>query len=433
MVKVIAGLFGALLLGACEGEKPPATETRQVADAPQPDRSRDDVDGGSADDGATTTMQPRPADPTEPEDEPVAPTPIAPEPVSSSDAPRSPEVAEPVDSGGPGTPSMPPRPSDDAGADAGTAPADLTPPSDTCPREPLSALSASAVNNYRFSRTLSFPVVTVAPDSDLTFEWNALEHDIRGRELDPEGDVDTLMLTQWRLTPEDFTAKANADLLVQNDLVAVVVIYTEQARTRANLLEMTSFGMPLEPEILLGYFAAEDFPPNQYTYTAAAVTGTNLGTGIRMIQAFQLDPDSSNTFVELTDDSTGFEYTVDIQGACPIVVPTGATDLDLDWSTIETTASGIEFVPSSVTEVIVARYAMSVAELETNFLVLDTVADRTYRNTAPVGNRVEFESLVGDDGSSFPGVDSDATWVIALVCGRCSSPAPWYLSVLETP
>jgi hypothetical protein len=432
-MKVIAGLLGTLLLGACEGEKPPATETRQIADAPKPDRSRNDVDAGSADDGAATTVQPGPADPGKPEDGPVEPTPIAPESTSSSsDEPVSPQVAEPGDSGGSETSSMPPGPVEDADTDtdAGAGPADSTPPSDTCSKEPLSALSASEVNNYRFSRTLSFPVVMVAPDSDLTFEWSALAHDIRGREVDPEGDVDTLMLTQWRLTPEEFTVRANADLLVQNDLVAVVVIYTEQARTSGTLLEMTSFGMPLEAETLLGYFAAEDFPPEQYTYAAAVV---DLQTSVRMIQAFRLDPDSGNTLVELTDDSTELEYTVDIQGACPTVVPTGATDLEIDWSTIETTASGLEFVPSSVTEVIVARYAMSVAELETNVLVLDTLAERTYRNTAPVGNRVEFESLVGDDGSSFPGVDSDATWVIALVCGSCSNPAPWYLSVLETP
>jgi hypothetical protein len=36
-----------------------------------------------------------------------------------------------------------------------------------------------------------------------------------------------------------------------------------------------------------------------------------------------------------------------------------------------------------------------------------------------------------DKGNSFPGVDSNGTWLVALLCTNCRNPAPYYLTVLE--
>jgi hypothetical protein len=209
----------------------------------------------------------------------------------------------------------------------------------------------------------------------------------------------------------------------------IAMIYPDQT-TSGSSFDMTSFGMPLDPDLILSYFDDAEYPGEQHTYTVMASTGTIAGQNTRMLQAFHLDPASTNTNVVMNDESTGLDYAVKIHGDRPVVVPAGVADLEIDWSNITTTALGTEFFPEDITRVVVAKYSMNVAEMEANFLDLDDRADELYRADVPNGTRSTFETLVADDGTPFSGIDSGGTWVVALFCGSCLNPAPWYLSVL---
>ena len=35
------------------------------------------------------------------------------------------------------------------------------------------------------------------------------------------------------------------------------------------------------------------------------------------------------------------------------------------------------------------------------------------------------------DGKAFTGISTSGTWIVALRCGSCRNPAPWYLTVLK--
>ena len=78
-----------------------------------------------------------------------------------------------------------------------------------------------------------------------------------------------------------------------------------------------------------------------------------------------------------------------------------------------------------------ARYSISVGDLENDFLRIEELADQLF--TASVEGMGEFDltTLTDQNGSSFDGLDESSTWILALRCGGCISPAPIFLAVIE--
>ena len=131
--------------------------------------------------------------------------------------------------------------------------------------------------NYEFSSRLSFPAITVAPDSDLTFDWSGLTQDLLGRDLDVDTEINTLNLMLWNLTQDELEQKLNGDVLTQADLVFVTTLYNDAAATSGDLFSFTSAGMPIAPDMILPFVNADEYPP----YTVMAATGRELGAGTR--------------------------------------------------------------------------------------------------------------------------------------------------------
>ena len=129
--------------------------------------------------------------------------------------------------------------------------------------------------------------------------------------------------------------KLRNDNLSAADLSAIATLYTEQARTEGSLFEFTSVGMPLAPEMILPYFNAESFPPGEHVYTVMLASGQDLGQGTHMIQSFVLEPGSTNTLVEVTNDSTHLDYAVNLQSHQRTAIPAGTAGVTLDWSDMQ--------------------------------------------------------------------------------------------------
>ncbi len=295
---------------------------------------------------------------------------------------------------------------------------------------------ASEVNNYRFSSELELSLVSVKPETNLTFDWSGLSQDFMGHEVDPLSDVDFVLVVLWALTPEELTERMNADLLGQADLVAPAMFYTENQVTSVELFQAQLFDTPLSVEDLLPRFSVEQYDPERYTYSVMARTGTMLvGTGTRMIQLFKLDPESEQTAVTLTNESTKLSYQVDLQSAQPTQVPAATAAISVDWGEdtagLATNAHGQEFRAARVNEVVVAYYDESLEELEQQFLDLPLLVDREWRHTLSAGSSVTLDQLTDAAGQPFPGIDGNGTWMLGLICGDCSNPAPWYLTRLS--
>ncbi len=330
-------------------------------------------------------------------------------------------------------------------------------PLDVCTNPELDDLSNTVVragegNNYSFASSLTFSPTTVMPNSNLTFDWSGLTTSFLGHPVDVIEDIDMVSLMMWRLDQAELQAKLNDDSLAQADLVTPSMFYPDllrQARpeemgTSAMLLregtdefgepamvsDLTLFMNPLTPEEFMPYFDNEAYPPGEHIYTLIAATGTELGRGTHMMHAFTLDPTSTNTEVVLTDQSTALDYTVDLQTLTPTRVPANTSAISINWRDMMTNALGNEFTPTSIQYVRVSRYLQTPAELEAQFLDLELIADTSYSAEVPAGTSADLSALTNEAGQPFAGIDGTGTWLLALMCGSCRNPAPWYITTL---
>lgn len=295
------------------------------------------------------------------------------------------------------------------------------------------SFNATTANNYTFSSTITLTPVMVKPEAELTFDWSAVTKDFMGHDLDPAADIDTANLVLWALNEEDLQTKLNADQLKQSESVVPAMSETNNTATSVGLFDFAApSGEPLTEDQILPYMNATTYPPDEHTYTFIIATGSLISGGrSRMIQSLKLDPASSNTTVTLSNDSTKLEYTVDLHSLQPTLVPPGKADLSVDWADILTNAMGNTFQPTQITEVRVAHYTQTPAELEEEFLDLELIADNTWRNQEIAGTSIDLSMLTDENGQAFPGISAEGTWVLGLVCGACRNPAPWYITFLK--
>lgn len=292
---------------------------------------------------------------------------------------------------------------------------------------------ATSAHNYKFSSTITLSPVMVKPGVELTFDWSGVTKDFMNHTLDPAKDIDFVNLVLWGLNEKDLQTQLNADSLTQKDFVTTGKSPTEMMKTSATLFNfLAPSGQAITKEEILPYMDATNYPPESNTYTVIISTGDLISGGrSRMIQAMKLDPASSNTTVSLTNDSTKLEYSVDLHSLTPTLVPAGTPDLKVSFENIEKNAMGNTFLPTQITEVRVAHYTQTVAELEQKFLDLELIDENTWRNNEIAGVDFMLNGLKDDDGNAFTGVTSSGTWILGLVCGACKNPAPWYITVLK--
>ena len=292
---------------------------------------------------------------------------------------------------------------------------------------------ASEGNDYSFSSTISLPPIKVKPKTELTFDWGSVTADITRHAVDAKKDLNLIAVLGWAIPLDQVEKKMNADNAQSRDLIVVPASYvTDGTNTSQKLFNFSLNGNPIDPTVMIGYFDSDAYPPDQNSYTVMASSGTEVGTGIRMIQSFLLDPSSSNTIVTMTKDSTQLVFTADLQHLTPTGIPVGQAAISLDWSKMKTNALGNTFITSNITNALIGHYKETPADLSTDkFLDLEDIATELYRGDIPSGSVVDFSSLKDSNGKAFSGIDDTGTWLVALQCGGCHNPAPWYLTILK--
>jgi hypothetical protein len=290
---------------------------------------------------------------------------------------------------------------------------------------------ANETNNYTFTSTIKLPPVTVAPMSNLTFDWGGLDKDFLGRSLNPAADLGAAIMMIWDFPLADFETALNADTLYTADLVVSPPLNLPIGGvTSGHLHDFLVNGTAVTPEMFNAYFDATKHTPANSTFIVAVQTGVELGRDIRMLQSFNLDAASTATNVALTDASTKLTYSANLHDLTITGVPAGTPALTLDWSQMKTNALGHPFTEGYVTNAIVGHYTQTPGELEANFLDLDRSAIATYRAQIEAGSVLDFTTLKDDSGAAFPGIDGSGTWLVGLTCGNCRNPAPWYMTIV---
>ncbi len=306
-------------------------------------------------------------------------------------------------------------------------------------------LLAKEANNYAFSSTIEVATTTVAANSELFFDWSALTTDFMGHGLDPMANIDMLSLIIWKLNHAEMQEKLNSDQLGASDTLggSVIALYTEKARTDGSIFDFNIPGSGPRPadepedakvefqNQVLGRLNPAEIDPATHTYTIMAQEGYVLGEGVRMVQAFTLSETETNTQVAITPTSSTLTYNADLTSLTPVMMPAGVSNILVNWEEIETNALGREFEDRSIEEVMVAKYSLTPEQLQGEFLDLEYVHDEMYRGPVVAGEELVLSDLSDENGMPFTGITADGTWIVALVCGYCGNPAPWYITVVQ--
>lgn len=307
----------------------------------------------------------------------------------------------------------------------------------SCPSEPAE-FAITDDTNYVFTSSLEIEMATLKDATDLRFEWTSITQDFFGRTIDPAVDINLVLVSLWEQTPDELNASLTRDTLERNASEGAIMTYPDGSYTEANLLSFGVLGNPLpdESEIWSRFDTAHpdfEYPQDQYTFLLMASTGTTIGRGARMLAMFNLDPSATQTELALTNDSTTLDYTVSLTGAKPISVPSGQASLTIEWGQMTVNALGNEFLPTQITEAVVAHFATdSFAELEAQFLNLESLADGWWTGPVAFGTSLDLGTLRDAGGAPFPGIDENGTWLVALFCttNDCNNPAPWSITIL---
>jgi hypothetical protein len=295
-----------------------------------------------------------------------------------------------------------------------------------------SLIIADEVNNYQFSSTLTLPSVTVKPMTEIHFEWGGLTKDFLNHDVNPMTGIENINVILWQLPEAELAQKLNDDSLDAQDGQPPAVLNTMGA-TSADLFDFkTVAGDVIPQETFDEYLDPAEFPPAMNTYTAILAVGDLAGDSeVKMLQAFKLDPASTNSTVTITNASTTLMYDAKLGLLQPTLIPAGNGAIEIDWGDVETNAMGAEFLPTQITRARVAHYNETPAELEDKFLDLELIATATYEAPVLSGTSIMLNELKNEGGQAFPGIDGQGTWLVALFCGVCRNPAPWYLTVLK--
>jgi hypothetical protein len=298
---------------------------------------------------------------------------------------------------------------------------------------------ANEANDYSFTSALMLHATKVKPNSNLTFNWSGVTKDFLGQPINAQNDLNAIFLLLVSLPSSTLEMQLNNDTFASSSIVIPgpppSYLPTGGVTTMTLYDNFVSANGPIDQSMAAPYLDATTYTPSNSTFVIAAQTGTSMiGNGIRMMQSFELDPSSSNTTVTLTNTSTTLTYKANLHDLHPTGVPVGKADLTLDWSQLSTNALGVALNDSTRTNIgaaIVGHYNKTVAELESQFLDLRTLATELYTADIVSGTTLDFTTLVDSkSGGSFPGIDSTCTWLVGLICTPCRNPAPYYLTVL---
>lgn len=293
---------------------------------------------------------------------------------------------------------------------------------------------ASDTNNFSFESTLTLNVQKIAPSQMFNIDWGAITQNFLGHPVDPLADIDRVTLALWSATPEEVAAKINAnDDNISASVVGSVRLDTLNTVTSAPLSEFTSFGQALTEADFLALLDPASYPPEDYSYTVM-IGGpkTDVGEGVEMIQALQLDPGVTEAAdAVVSDSSTELDWDADLSSLTRTPAPLGQGAVTIDWNTMTTTGYGSPFIPSNIGEVLVGRYSLTVEELEAQFLDIETIADELYRGPVAISGSQDLSTLVDENGTAFSGFSAEGTWVVGLLCPKCTNPTPWYITLIE--
>jgi hypothetical protein len=281
-------------------------------------------------------------------------------------------------------------------------------------------------NNYRAVAGLTIPTVQTAPAVDLDLCFDGVTSDLQCHDVDPIADIDTVgLLRMFHLDEDEIEARLANDELSQSEVDGYVDYPTDHTSTCAKLSNLSFF----ETKVAL---EEEYVESTDRTYLLLFASGAAAGRGARSMTFIQPTKSSENTRVDAPSGCGIVDFSADLSSATPVVVPPRGT-FSVEWRGVSVNGLGNPFAHGGVDRMLIGFYAgKTVADLEAQVFDLELIATELYdqklaARSADLGLATERTT-----GAPFTGIEREeaGTWVLALLCSTCQSPAPLLLSVL---
>lgn|GEM_PF-2740898 len=278
-------------------------------------------------------------------------------------------------------------------------------------------------SNYAFSGEINAETMDIAPQQHLDVDWGDLTLDIRGRNTDPSTDIGELALVSFYMPEADLMqALANNDLM-QSDIRDYRIFENLEGVTTASSSAFSVVGNPFDKTLLT--------ESETSTWTLVAMRGAGSEAEVASLAVLTPTEGETNSSVALDNASATLDFTADLQSAVPVVATSG-TAYTLDWSEITQDSTGHEYASNTFDRLTVAHILNDdIDELEAQFVQLLELADSLYRLDIYGRDSLSLDELEDQDGTPFTGFTTDGTWLIALECPACLSPAPLVLTAVD--
>jgi hypothetical protein len=305
---------------------------------------------------------------------------------------------------------------------------------------PLSACGGSAgsstdgtivlgdANNYSTMAKLKIPFTETAAATDLDICWNGIVDDLQCHTVAAQADIDDVALIRIsRLSEAEVADKLAAGTLSQSSVDGYLDFYTDHGSTCAKLSQLSFSGTAID-------VTSKYVESATTTYLLLFTKGTRPGVGARTMMFLRPSSGSINTHVDAPTGCGLLAFSADLTSLTPASVPAGGPWL-LDWHALTRDGQGNPPPFQSIDGLTLGFYAgMSATDIQTRIFDLETLATNLWDIQLLGGKTADLaqgtDRATGAAFTGFAGFPA-GTWMIALTCSRCSTPAPVLLTILD--
>jgi hypothetical protein len=282
-------------------------------------------------------------------------------------------------------------------------------------------------HNYKTTADLAIPTVETAAATDLDICWSDVATDIQCHAVSAQADLDNVSLLRIsHLSQEQVQKRLAAGTLTQSEVAGYLDFHTDHSATCTKLSALSFFGTLIK--VTEEYVEDPDF-----TYLLLFSKGTTPGLGARAMTFIKPTATSTNTAVAARAGCGMLDFTADLHTLTNLPVP-AAGPWVLDWRDITRDGQGNAVPFEKIDGVTIGFYAgKTPADLEAQIFDIEMIATTLWDLELSAGKTADL-SLAKDraSGAAFTGFDraETGTWMLALTCSRCQTPAPVVLAIL---
>jgi hypothetical protein len=282
-------------------------------------------------------------------------------------------------------------------------------------------------NNYTTTTGLTIPVVDTAPATDLDICWDHITDDLLCHPLSAQTDLDNVALLRiGHLSNEQVEDALAAGLLSQSQVTGYLDYPTNHTSTCMKLSQLSFFETVID--VPSQYVESSDF-----SYLLLFATGTRAGSGARSMLFLNPTAASTNTRIDADTGCGLLQFSADLASPKPVPISAKGPWI-VEWRDVTRDGQGNRAHLREIDRLTLGFFeGMSVADVQASILDVELIATTLWDVTL-TGEKTADLSTCRDraKGTSFEGFrrDQPGTWMLALTCSTCQSPAPVVFSIL---